>query len=291
MPSETLATYNTQPSSADYIVQGINSYFARQREDQLKAQEESSKLAGLFANNKMLRRAKSGETADFNIGKIPWIVDDKADDKPVYGYANVNGMMIPLTSYDDVQKYSDSQREGGKKLWDAKMATLKGQLSMTNLSADDQSTIQDYFSRKWNGETVDARGSSPTVQSFVKSYEVSPPADDKKKNVFSSISEKTGKAISESSLKLIDRFKGNNKARAAGGLVRDAAKMTWKGAGSAARGVVGMTAPAIAMSTFNPNSGLRQFFSGLSGEPQASPPPSPWNRPMNIDIPEWENVR
>ncbi|CAK0749129.1 hypothetical protein CCP3SC15_150023 [Gammaproteobacteria bacterium] len=170
MPSETLATYNTNPSSADYIVQGINSYFARQREDQLLAREEQTKMAGLFANSKMLRRAKSGETADFNIGKIPWVVDNEEFQGTIVQLPN--GIKVQVKTPEDYKSLKEAGvvgRTTSDDVFKEVMASLK--LDMTkwpNLSVSDKTLIAAAISKQSNGgrlEPDDLAGLSPEGQS------------------------------------------------------------------------------------------------------------------------------
>jgi len=162
MPTETLATYNTQPSSADYIVQGINSYFARQREDQLAAADEKSKMFGYLANQGLLRRAKPGEKADGVVGGIPWMITGNAKDE--YTIMNIGGQPVAvpsrggapvLESWEKVKKAGQEGQVSAEDVFQAKMTAYGADLTgFASLPVTDKNTIINITAKRDNNQPL-----------------------------------------------------------------------------------------------------------------------------------------
>jgi hypothetical protein len=125
-------TLATTPSTADYLVKGIASYFDQRKEEaQLKTKAQMLFMQAA-AQNKLARPAKPGEKGDVN----GWVYDDSLQKK--------EKVLGKYDSWSDA-KIADELSGGPASTWEGKQKALRADMRFQSLNPALQSEVEDFF--------------------------------------------------------------------------------------------------------------------------------------------------
>lgn len=276
-------------TAADYLVQGINGYFAQQRADAEKQEENINKLAQYFANKGNLRKAKSGEIGDFKSGGVNWVVDNAADAKTT---AEIMKLQAETTKI--MKEAYQAGFPQAKDVFNEVSDALKLDMNFVNLPAVDKAKILAAIHSASAGIEVDPTKIGLSAAGQKLWGESIAPKVSKKEGP--SITEATAKAVTDAKSSLKERFKGKPASRAFGEMAGDVGKTVLGGAWNLA-GATGNTLIGAATLPFpgTPSNtafagGLQNFWGGMTGAPVQTQ--APWTAPSvpaSMDRAEWDN--